>query len=680
MMLVLLLTVVFSTNVFAADPSAEMGVAYRGHVQNKGNVPQMDNSYLDGPTELGTRGEGLRLEGFQFELTGVVPEGMEIRYNVHVQNKGWLYNLDDPTTWAKNGEFAGTTGESLRIEAIKIILLDANGDDSNGYSVLYRGHVQNVGNLPSSDDEWLKDGEQLGTTGSGLRLEAIQVKIQKTDSSPELKAYQALIATINGLAEKDYTPDSWANLQNAIAKNAVTFEGNTVKEITAATGAIQDAYDKLVKKEPAVVYDTPGTYGSASKTEVVNGDVIIKTDGVTLQNLQINGDLFIEADETAQAAEEVPVAGIDDGQITIKPVINTNTANLPQTVVHGYVTMANATSFVASGSQSENFAVLSGNNAQRLANLTTVAGTGSLAQMTVSSGGLLTFGGTFGGVSLSCPGCVAALTPSCVIQSFMVMMTAPNTQVTNTIGSTISNAVIQGPGTAFTGTGTIGNVAVEADGVSFAARPNSYTVGTGVTILPSMPLPPAPAPTQSQPVFSPESGEITFPTTVTISAPGAGAIYYTTDGSNPSTHASAQSTTMVQGDSTEVNISSNVTVKAIATRSGYNNSRIASATYTQATAEELTGLALSGNPHNYSFSGGISEYPDVTVANAVAAITVTPTGSGTITVNGSTVGSGDEKTVQLENQGETEIKVVISEAEKLDRTYTIRVTRESPDI
>ncbi|MBU4440754.1 MAG: hypothetical protein KJ779_14440, partial [Firmicutes bacterium] len=227
--MVMMLASVFSVSVFAEEATGEMGVAYRGHVQNKGNVPQLDNSYIDGPTELGTRGESLRIEGFQFKLTGTVPAGMQIRYNVHVQDKGWLYNLEDPASWAKDGEFAGTKGESLRIEAIKIVLLDANGDASNGYSVLYRGHAQNVGNLPAADDDWLQDGAQLGTTGSGQRLEAVQVKILKTDSNPELEAYKTLVAAITSLTEKDYTPSTWADLQTAMTNHTVTFEGNTIK-------------------------------------------------------------------------------------------------------------------------------------------------------------------------------------------------------------------------------------------------------------------------------------------------------------------------------------------------------------------------------------------------------------------------------------------------------------------
>ncbi|MDK2942851.1 MAG: hypothetical protein PWP56_2364 [Acetobacterium sp.] len=47
--------------------------------------------------------------------------------------------------------------------------------------VAYRGHVQNVGDIPQVDGDWgwKKNGEELGTTGSSQRLEELQVKIVK---------------------------------------------------------------------------------------------------------------------------------------------------------------------------------------------------------------------------------------------------------------------------------------------------------------------------------------------------------------------------------------------------------------------------------------------------------------------------------------------------------------------
>jgi|GEM_PF-3213439 len=166
----LLILLFCTTGIFAATPEAEaIGVQYRGHVQNKGDMPQPVGTMVKGPDALGTRGESLRVEGFWIELTGDVPEGAAIKYQVHVQNEGWM-------TPEVNGVFAGTHGKSQRVESIRISL-----ENLPGYDVYYRGHVQNVGDVPQANGDWgwKKNGEELGTTGSSLRLEELQIKVVK---------------------------------------------------------------------------------------------------------------------------------------------------------------------------------------------------------------------------------------------------------------------------------------------------------------------------------------------------------------------------------------------------------------------------------------------------------------------------------------------------------------------
>ncbi|MBA3733087.1 chitobiase/beta-hexosaminidase C-terminal domain-containing protein, partial [Patescibacteria group bacterium] len=75
------------------------------------------------------------------------------------------------------------------------------------------------------------------------------------------------------------------------------------------------------------------------------------------------------------------------------------------------------------------------------------------------------------------------------------------------------------------------------------------------------------------PSFSPTAGSLLSGTTVTISSSGADAIYYTTDGSTPTTSSTNQATTPLV-------INSAVTVKALAVKAGYDNSAIATAAYT----------------------------------------------------------------------------------------------------
>jgi len=213
-----------------AAAEAQVGVAYRGHIENLGDYP-IDGSWVESPEIIGTVGQSKRIEGFEIKLTGELPAGMVIRYNVHVENKGWLFDENDASGWPRNGDYAGTRGEGLRIEAIKIVLTDADGQAVSGYSVRYRGHVQNLGDLPADASQWLADGAQLGTVGSSLRLEALQVAVVKTAVDPP-------------------TPVS-------------------------------------------VVYDSAGTFGPESGSETITGDVTVAADGVMLQNLVIAGNLII---------------------------------------------------------------------------------------------------------------------------------------------------------------------------------------------------------------------------------------------------------------------------------------------------------------------------------------------------------------------------------------------------
>ena len=81
-------------------------------------------------------------------------------------------------------------------------------------------------------------------------------------------------------------------------------------------------------------------------------------------------------------------------------------------------------------------------------------------------------------------------------------------------------------------------------------------------------------PTAEAPTFSPEAGEVEAGTKVTISAEEGADIYFTTDGTDP-TKDSAKYTA-----DTEITISEETTVKAIAVVSGKNNSPVSSAAYT----------------------------------------------------------------------------------------------------
>lgn len=142
-------------------------ISYNVHVQSYGWINNIENG-----NTAGTTGESKRIEAISLNLASNSNNG-DITYRVHVQSYGWQ-------DWVSNNQVAGTTGESKRLEAIEIKL---TGDLAQEYDVLYRTHVQSYGWTG-----WVKNGITSGSVGQGKRLEAIQIKLVKknTDSSVNL--------------------------------------------------------------------------------------------------------------------------------------------------------------------------------------------------------------------------------------------------------------------------------------------------------------------------------------------------------------------------------------------------------------------------------------------------------------------------------------------------------------
>jgi hypothetical protein len=76
----------FSTYAIAYNEAIVDGISYRTHVQNNG----WESSWATDGNPAGTEGQSLRLEGIQMKIIGDnLPAGAKIEYRTHVQNKGW---------------------------------------------------------------------------------------------------------------------------------------------------------------------------------------------------------------------------------------------------------------------------------------------------------------------------------------------------------------------------------------------------------------------------------------------------------------------------------------------------------------------------------------------------------------------------------------------------------------
>lgn len=149
------------TDVDVKSAFLSPAIQYQSQIQNIG----WQSNKLEGNV-AGTTGQSKRLEALKIQIYNPYLNG-DIQYKAHIQNLGWEKN------WSQSGEIVGTVGKSLRMEAIQIQLL---GEASKQYDIYYRVHIQNYGWL-----DWAKNGAISGSIGDSLGIEAINICIRKKD-------------------------------------------------------------------------------------------------------------------------------------------------------------------------------------------------------------------------------------------------------------------------------------------------------------------------------------------------------------------------------------------------------------------------------------------------------------------------------------------------------------------
>lgn len=143
-------------------------IKYKAHVQYLGWLKEVEDGEI-----AGTTGESRRLEGI---IITDLPEGVETIGKVHLQDIGWVDNIP-------NGENMGTEAQERRLEAISIKLAGPKGSQ---YDIYYRLHIQDRGWL-----DWSKNGEYNGTIAGGIRAEAIQIMLREKSEKFTLETDQS---------------------------------------------------------------------------------------------------------------------------------------------------------------------------------------------------------------------------------------------------------------------------------------------------------------------------------------------------------------------------------------------------------------------------------------------------------------------------------------------------------
>ena len=147
------------------------------------------------------------------------------------------------------------------------------------------------------------------------------------------------------------------------------------------------------------------------------------------------------------------------------------------------------------------------------------------------------------------------------------------------------------------------------------------------------------------PTFSPAAETFTSPVAVTISsATGGATIYYTTDGSTPTTASNVYAS--------PVSVSATTTIKAIAAASGSSNSTVGSALYTSGAPPALSSVSLTGAASSIAigghdqitatcrYSGGATTSCNTTDAYGNQVSTWNTSNAGTATINSAGLATG----------------------------------------
>ena len=251
-------------------------VRYISHIQDYG----WNNSCYSFDGQMsGTSGESKRLEAIKISLDSFnvnVLNDANIKYQVHVQDYGWM-------NWKQNGEIAGTEGESKRIEAIKIKL-----ENLAGYTVKYRVHVQDYGWMP-----WCYDGEIAGTTGESKRIEAIQIQIVKKPTIEVNYTYNESKNTVTAKITSDkklssINDSSWKLSEDKLNYTKEYSENDTykvtVKDIDGIESELKVKITQVIEPISMVKYSSHvQNYGWEKRYSKIDGEV----SGTTGQSKQI---------------------------------------------------------------------------------------------------------------------------------------------------------------------------------------------------------------------------------------------------------------------------------------------------------------------------------------------------------------------------------------------------------
>jgi hypothetical protein len=151
----------------ASKPKNDLRLAYRAHVQKAGWLPAVRDGQIAGTTGFSARIEAIKI---------TPPEGVHLEVHAHVQGHTSELCYEDVyrgkssgTGSSSNDPIIGTVGEGKRLEAVKVHVTKLPAT-LKSKKLWMQAHVEGIG--------WLEPvcgGSWCGTRGKSLRLEAIKM-------------------------------------------------------------------------------------------------------------------------------------------------------------------------------------------------------------------------------------------------------------------------------------------------------------------------------------------------------------------------------------------------------------------------------------------------------------------------------------------------------------------------
>ena len=256
--------------VLSTGPS----IRYTTQVQDYGWLRTSENGQMSG-----TSGESKRLEAIKIQLVHMNYEG-SVEYRTHIQDIGW------EEEWKSNYDLSGTVHQSKRLESIEIRL---TGEVSKHYDIYYRVHAEKYGWM-----DWASNGSLAGTSGLSKRLEGIEiVLVEKGQNPPEVECRTDKSFITKGVSYTTHVQDiGWQDYVNDGDQAGTDHQSKRLEAIKIKltdqkySGSIEyktHIQDKGWEKDWKKDNELSGTSGQSKRLEAIE----IKLNGEMANNYDI---------------------------------------------------------------------------------------------------------------------------------------------------------------------------------------------------------------------------------------------------------------------------------------------------------------------------------------------------------------------------------------------------------